>query len=123
MKNQQKKPGRVKAAVLNWLGVPVGLTDEAFWANLGSDVAGQQVNERTVMQLSAVWACVRLIAETISTLPLGLYERTADGRRSASDHPLYRLIHSNPNADSTAAVFWEAMIVSMLLRGNGFAER
>lgn len=123
MSNQQKKPGRVKAAVLNWLGVPVGLTDEAFWSQFGTDVAGQQVNEGTVMQLSAVWACVRLIAETISTLPLGLYERTADGRRSASSHPLYRLIHSSPNADSTAAVFWESMIVSMLIRGNGFAER
>ncbi|SDS03137.1 phage portal protein, HK97 family [Halopseudomonas litoralis] len=122
MKNQQKKPGRVKAAVLGWLGVPVGLTDEAFWAHFGANVAGQEVNERTVMQLSAVWACARLIAETISTLPISLYERTSTGRQSASHHPIYTLIHSRPNADSTAAVFWEAVILSMLLRGNGFAE-
>lgn len=123
MKNQQKKPGRVKAAVLNWLGVPIGLTDEAFWAHLGNNVAGQEVNERTVMQLSAVWACARLIAETISTLPIGMYERTATGRVSAGDHPIYNLVHSAPNAASTAAVFWEAVILSMLLRGNGFAEK
>lgn len=123
MKNQQKKPGRVKAAVLNWLGVPVGLTDGAFWAHFGNDVAGQQVNERTVMQLSTVWACVRLIAETISTLPLGLYERTDKGRMSAQRHPLYHLIRHSPSAGTTPAVFWEAMVVSMLLRGNGFAEQ
>lgn len=123
MKNQHKKPGRVKAAVMNWLGVPIGLTDAAFWSQFGTEAAGQQVNERTVMQLDAVWACVRLIAETISTLPLGLYERTAAGRVEARNHPLYNLIHNQPNADSTAAVFWEAMIVSMLLRDGGFAER
>ncbi len=122
MSKPTKKPGRVKAALLEWLGVPVGLTDEAFWANFGANTAGQQVNERSVLQLSAVWACARIIAETISTLPLGLYERTADGRRGASQHPLYTLIHSRPNSGTTAAVFWESMIVAMLLRGNGCAE-
>lgn len=123
MKNQQKKPGRIKAAFQSWLGVPVGLTEEAFWTYFGKTEAGQQVNERTVMQLSTVWACVRLIAETISTLPLGLYERTGSGRVEARNHPLYQLIHSYPNAESTASVFWESMIVSMLLRDGGFAER
>jgi HK97 family phage portal protein len=123
MTTQTKKPGRIKAAVLNWLGVPVGLTDDAFWSAFGATAAGQQVNERSILQLSAVWACARIIAETISTLPLGLFERVGEGRRSAAGHPIYTLIHSRPNADSTAAVFWEAMIVSMLLRGNGFAEK
>ena len=123
MSKQTNKPGRVKAAVLNWLGVPVGLTDDAFWSGFGNTVAGQQVNERSVLQLSAVWACARIIAETISTLPLGLYERTADGRVGAGQHPLYTMVHSRPNAETTAAVFWEAMIVSMLMRGNAFAER
>ena len=122
MSKPTKKPGRVKAALLEWLGVPVGLADEAFWANFGANTAGQQVNERSVLQLSAVWACARIIAETISTLPLGLYEKTGEGRRGAAQHPLYTLIHSRPNADTTAAVFWESMIVAMLLRGNGCAE-
>jgi HK97 family phage portal protein len=117
------KPGRIKAALLNWLGVPISLTDEAFWSQFGVTAAGQQVNERSVLQLSAVWACARLVAETISTLPLGLYERTPSGRISADRHPLYTLIHSRPSADTTATVFWEAKIVSMLLRGNGFSEK
>jgi len=123
MSKESKKPGRIKAAVLNWLGVPIGLTDEAFWASFAGNEAGQQVNERTVLQLSTVWACARIIAETIATLPLGIYERTGQGRRSASEHPLHFLLHRQPNGSTTAAVFWEAMIVSMLLRGNAFAER
>jgi len=117
------KPGRIKAALLNWLGVPADLTTAEFWAQFGVRAAGQQVNEQSVLRLSTVWACARLISETISTLPLGLYQRTSNGRVSATGHSLYNLIHARPNADSTAAVFWEAMIASMLLRGNGFAEK
>lgn len=118
-----KKPGRVKAALLDWLGVPIDLMTDDFWKLFGNNnVAGQVVNEKTVMQLSAVWSCVRLIAETISTLPLQIYERTADGRRAASNHPLYDIIHTQPNADTTATVFWEAMIVAMLMGGNAISE-
>lgn len=118
-----KPPGRIKAALLDWLGVPVDLMDADFWRFFGNqNVAGQVVNQTTVLQLSAVWACVRLIAETISTLPLQVYKRTADGREVARDHPIYSLIHSQPNIDSTSAVFWESMVVAMLMGGNGFAE-
>lgn len=118
-----KKPGRVKAALLDWLGVPIDLMNEDFWKYFGNqNVAGQVVNEKTILQLSAVWSCVRLIAETISTLPLQVYERTADGRKTASTHPLYSIIHTQPNADSTATVFWEAMIVAMLMGGNAVAQ-
>lgn len=118
-----KPPGRIKAALLDWLGVPVDLMDADFWRFFGNqNVAGQVVNQTTVLQLSAVWACVRLIAETISTLPLQVYKRTADGREVARDHPIYGLIHSQPNLDSTSAVFWESMVVAMLMGGNGFAE-
>jgi HK97 family phage portal protein len=118
-----KKPGRVKAALLDWLGVPIDLMNEDFWKYFGNqNVAGQVINEKTVMQLSAVWSCVRLIAETISTLPLQIYKRTDGGRVSASDHPLYSIIHTQPNANSTASVFWEAMITAMLMGGNAVAE-
>lgn len=123
MSNKPKKPGRIKAAILDWLGVPIGLTDEAFWSGLGRSEAGQQVNQRSVMQIAAVWRCTRVIADTIASLPLGVYERTSNGRRSAVEHPLHMLLHVQPNADSTAVVFWTAMLISMLLRGNGFAEK
>lgn len=125
MKTKAKKPGRVKSAILKWLGVPAALTDEAFlaWWNQTQTVAGQQVNENTVMTLSAAWACTRLISETIATLPVHLYERTATGRKRADRHPLYSILHSRPSANSTATMYWEAKVAAMLLRGNGFSEK
>ncbi len=121
----QARPGRLRAAVLGMLGgVPrSALTDPEFWAQFGLRSAGQEVNEQTMLSLSAVWACARLISETISTLPLGLYVRGVGGRLEASDHQLYGVIHDRPNADSTASVFWEAMVAAMMLRGNAFAEK
>lgn len=119
-----KKPGKIRSAVLGFLGVPIDLFNTAFWSEqAGTNVAGQQVNEATALRLSAVWACVRLIAETISTLPLQIYERLPDGRRMAVGHPLYSIVHTSPNSDSTAAVFWEAMVVAMMFQGNALAEK
>lgn len=69
-----KKPGRVKAALQNWLGVPIGLKDGAFWQEwFGSSASGKHVSVDKAMQLSTVWACVRLLSESVSTLPLKLF--------------------------------------------------
>ena len=84
---------------------------------------GIDVTPKAVMQVDAVWSCVRLISETIATLPLSIYERTPKGKRMASQHRLHFVIHDQPNADTTASVFWEALVASMLLRGNGRAEK
>ena len=117
-----KRPGKIRAAILSWLGGEI--TDSAFFLGQPSAAtAGQNVNESTILQLSTVWRCVRLIAENIATLPIGIYERVPNGRVSATSHPLYHIIHSVPNRDTTAAVFWEAFVASMLLQGNGFAEK
>lgn len=120
-----KKPGVIKSALLNWLGIPIALTDGEFWKQYygSQQSAGQTINENTVLSLSAAWACTRLIAETSATLPLKMYERTANGRREAWDHPLYSILHSQPNADSTAVTFWESLVSAIMLRGNGFAEQ
>jgi len=125
MSIQTKKPGRVKAALLNWLGIPIDLTSDSFWKAWASsaNAAGQTVNQETVMSLSAAWACTRLIAESVGTLPLHLYERTSNGRRRAVNHPLYGILNRSPNADSTPATYWESMTASILLRGNGFGEK
>lgn len=84
---------------------------------------GSGITVRSVMQLDAVWSCVRLISETIATLPLSIYERTSSGKRQANQHPLHFIIHDQPNIDCSAAVFWEAMVAAMLLRGAGHAEK
>jgi HK97 family phage portal protein len=125
MKPKQKQRGRVKSAVLNWLGVSLSLTDADGWAGALSvnSTSGIAVNERSMLSLSAVWACTRLISETIATLPLSMYEKTTDGKRIATQHPLQFIIHDQPNADTTASVFWESVIAAMLLRGTARAEK
>lgn len=82
--------------------------------------AGQVVSVDSALQLSVVWACVRLIAETISTLPLLVYEKKNGVRQVAADHPLYSLIHDAPNADMTAVEFWEAVISQLCTWGNAY---
>ncbi|WP_186137957.1 phage portal protein [Burkholderia gladioli] len=124
--SKQKSPGRIKAGVLRWLGVPISLTDGSFWAafsGLGTS-SGETVTVNSALQLSAAWACVRLIAETIATLPLNLYQRASNGTRTvATSHPLYAVLHAQPNADNTAVEFWEVIVACMLLWGNGFARK
>lgn len=125
MNAKTKAPGRVKSAILNWLGVPIDLTNGEFlgyWNGTGN-TAGQAVNEKTVMSLSAAWACNRLISQTVATLPLKVYERTETGRKPAPNYPLYYILHSRPNAYSTPVTFWESMVSAMALRGNCFAEQ
>lgn len=100
---------------------PLTLKDPELYASAVD--SGVVVSPQAVMQLDAVWACVRLISETIASLPLGMYERTPQGKRYAPQHPLHYLIHDQPNADSTATVFWEAVVASMLLRGAARIEK
>src|SRR5690606_30996598 len=124
MKQKAQKIGRVRAAVLGWLGAPFGLTDADAWANLSNPSStGINVNEQNVLTLSAVWACARLISETIGTLPLGMHERTSAGKRPAPQHPLHFIIGSQPNTDTIPSVFWEAAVAAMLLRGNAHCEK
>ncbi len=124
MKHKAQKVGRLRAAVLGWLGAPFGLTDAGAWARLGvSSSAGVNVNDKNVLQLSAVWACARLISETIGTLPLGMHERASGGKRPAPQHPLNFIIGTQPNPDSVSSVFWEAVVAAMLLRGNAHCEK
>lgn len=110
---------RVKASI--GFSRPLTLKDPELYASAVD--SGVVVSPQAVMQLDAVWACVRLISETIAALPLGMYERTPHGKRYAPHHPLHYLIHDQPNADSTATVFWEAVVASMLLRGAARIEK
>lgn len=94
-----------------------------------TETANSQPDARTpvtpnkALQLGTVWACVRLLSETIGTLPFALYQKGTDGQRSAyPDHGLYALIHDSPNADQSAAEFWEAVVAGLCLWGNSYAE-
>lgn len=86
--------------------------------------AAPGVTPEVAMQLSVVFACTRLIAETIATLPLLVYRRkNGGGRVVATDHPLYTLLHDSPNANQTATEFWEQVLVFLILRGRAFVHK
>lgn len=114
-----------KVELTNWLGQPISLQNGDFWrAFLGnSSFTGNAVSVENALKLATVWACVRLISETLATLPLGFYMRNPDGSRSpATTHSLYEILHNTPNGNMTAVVFWEVIVASMLLWGNAFIK-
>jgi HK97 family phage portal protein len=113
-------------SLLSWLGLKVKLTDRRFWAEFfgGDTWSGEPINPEIAMQISAFWSCVRLISETIGTLPIGVYQKQSDGStKELDDHPLYKLVHDQPNADHTAAEFWEGVAAWVCLCGNSFAVK
>ncbi|MBU1282871.1 MAG: phage portal protein [Gammaproteobacteria bacterium] len=116
------QPGLIKSALSGFAGQTLKLTDGNFWqAFYGTDSAsGKTVSQQTALQVSTVWACVRLIAETIATLPLALYERGANSSVIATSHALHDVISRQPNADQTPVEFWECVVASLLLHGNAF---
>ena len=94
------------------------------WSFLfGGTSSGKAVNERTAMQTSAVYSCVRILAESVAGLPLHIYERTVNGSKAINtEHPLYRLLHDEPNREMTSFVFRETLMSHLLLWGNGYAQ-
>lgn len=119
-------------AVVQSVTTAMGLTDPLLmrWATQGAggrdgdeNPSGETVTVQTALQLDTVFACARLIAQTIATLPVMLYRRGAGAGQStvATNHTLYRVIHDRPNADMTAVEFWTAMVACKLLWGNSYA--
>lgn len=88
----------------------------------GRTTAGKPVNEYTAMQMTAVYACVRILAESLAGLPLHLYRAKDGGKEKAKDHPLYFLLHDEPNTDMTSFVFRETLMTHLLLWGNAYAQ-
>ncbi len=95
----------------------------AFSFFLGGSTSGKNVNERSAMQMTAVYSCVRILSEAIAGLPLHLYRYKSDGgKEKALDHPLYRLLHDEPNPEMTSFVFRETLMTHLLLWGNAYAQ-
>lgn len=89
----------------------------------GQSASGQNVNEHSAMQMTAVYACVRVLAESIASLPLHVYKRSTDGNREkAEDHPLFFLLHDEPNPEMTSYIFRETLMTHLLLYGNAYAQ-
>jgi len=103
---------------------PVDKAADAGYSFLfGRTTSGKPVNERTAMQTTAVYACVRILAEAIASLPLHVYEYQDDGgKKLVHDHPLYYLLHDEPNPEMTSFVFRETLMSHLLIWGNANAQ-
>lgn len=85
-------------------------------------LSASAVNPTTAQGVSAVFACVQAVSETVASLPLILFKRNGDDRERATDHPLYRVLHDMANPEHTALEFREYLMACVLLRGNAFAR-
>lgn len=103
---------------------PVDKAADAGYSFLfGRTTSGKLVNERTAMQTTAVYACVRILAEAVASLPLHVYEYQDDGgKKLVHDHPLYYLLHDEPNPEMTSFVFRETLMSHLLIWGNAYAQ-
>ena len=90
---------------------------------MGGSTSGKRVNERSAMQMTAVYSCVRILSEAVAGLPLHLYRYTENGgKEKAVEHPLYFLLHDEPNPEMTSFVFRETLMTHLLLWGNAYAQ-
>lgn len=97
--------------------------DAGYSFMFGRTTSGKPVNERTAMQTTAVYACVRILAEAVASLPLHVYEYQDDGgKKLVHDHPLYYLLHDEPNPEMTSFVFRETLMSHLLIWGNAYAQ-
>ena len=99
------------------------LNGGAYSFFFGGTTSGKAVNERSAMQMTAVYACVRILSEAIASLPLHVYRyNDTGGKEKALVHPLYTLLHDEPNPEMSAFSFRETLMTHLLLWGNGYAQ-
>ena len=98
------------------------MLQSAYQFFFGPTPSGKVVNEKSAMQTTAVYACVRILSETIASLPLHTYQKTDKGKEKAIDHSLYHLLHDEPNPEMTSSVFRETLMGHLLLWGNAYAQ-
>lgn len=90
---------------------------------MGGSTSGKAVTERSAMQMTAVYSCVRILAEAVAGLPLHLYRyNDSGGKEKAVDHPLYRLLHDEPNPEMSSFIFRETLMTHLLLWGNAYSQ-
>lgn len=114
-----------------WQNIWTWLGGSGTARNAGDQISGPmgyaapspvEVNEDSAMQLSAVWACVRLLSETVASLPVNVYRKTATGRELAPDHWLSLLMARKPNRYQTKVEFFETLMLNLALHGNAYAK-
>lgn len=97
-------------------------SSSAYSFLFGRTTSGKSVNERTAMQTTAVYSCVRILAEAVASLPLHIYCYTDAGKERVISHPLYHILHDEPNSEMTSFVFRETLMSHLLIWGNAYAQ-
>lgn len=123
-------PSKLLYNIAKWLEKRSGLStlakpnEDLIEALTGGNksATGKAVTANTALQSSAVFACVRVLAETIASLPLFVYRSTPNGKEKAYDHPCYYMLHDLANEEMTSFTFRETMMTHLLLWGNAYAE-
>lgn len=81
----------------------------------GSSAAGKQINERSAMQMTAVYSCVRILSEAVASLPVHVYKyNDSGGKEKALDRPLYFLLYDEPNLEMASFVFRETLMTDRM---------
>ena len=88
----------------------------------GPTTSGKTVNEFTAMQTTAVYSCVRILAEAIASLPLHVYRYKENGKERVYNHHLYHILHNEPNTEMSSFVFRETLMSHLLIWGNAYAQ-
>nr|DAM81541.1 MAG TPA: Portal [Caudoviricetes sp.] len=97
--------------------------DAGYSFLFGRTTSGKPVNETTAMQTTAVYACVRILSEAVASLPVHVYRYREDGgKEKVIDHPLYQVLHNEPNPEMTSFVFRETLMSHLLIWGNAYAQ-
>lgn len=111
------------APIRNWFGGRQTGGTQITGPQSYPNSASVTVTEETALQVSAVWACVRLISQTVASLPILVYRKTPEGRELAPDHWFARLMAGKPNRYQTRYEFWEHQVANLALHGNFYARK
>ena len=101
---------------------PISQEDLAKYLSGEDTWTGVDVDRYTALGLPIVWACVRVLAETLASLPIILYKRIEGGKERAEEHPLYPILHVQPNPDQTSFIFKEQLQGHLGIFGNAYAQ-
>lgn len=108
--------------IASWFKRSFWLSETGSYIGSSDVYSGKPVTIDTALGLSAFWACVRLISESIASLPLGVYEMDAKGNKiPARESELYKILHDAPNADMTAIEYIQSLVASLLIWGNSYS--
>ena len=98
----------------------------AIWSFLrggnNENESGEAINDASALAISTVYSCVRILGDSVASLPCRVYNKTASGREEDTDIPLARLLQLEANPETSAFSFWETYIAHLMLRGNAYAE-